>query len=735
MKKSLFLAAALCSTVAANAALSTTNFAGNDYVGEWGRLKLVGNQLSSESGQPVQLKGWSTFSINYGEVKPCLSEDAFKAMKEWGANIVRIAIYPSNKNGSYSQNDDTNIMKYIKWCYDNKMYALVDWHVLDCDEGAGSGNPAAKQNEAKGMFERIGKQVTENGYNNVLWEICNEPSGVSWDNIKTYADQVLPVIEKNAPNSIVIVGTPQWDQNIGDAVNAPIDKSKYKSLGLMYAFHFYACSHGYMIGRMTDAAASLPVFISEWGAVAFDGGGNFCADEATKFLGYLQPEGNSGGQLISWCYWAWGAKDETSNCIKPGSCSSPYNQSKLTQSGEYIVKVLTGKEEIPEVKASEYYDKQEIPSTKSDKWGEYGVLNVAYFDRGGQLVGYYDNNSSMYCKDGDGVVDRDCEDKDGIEYWTHNAGAYYGDWQFVHLQDHDYSEYFRFDEDADITNSTAGLDGTYGNVGDGMGTTDLHNLCMTEPGEWLKYTIVVNKPGYYKVQVLTTVTTKATGSIGLAIADGKKPGQNGNIIRSLASYKDEEKATPYVGLNLKPCEKNGGLYPDGTTQEPYGFHESWDPQTREKAAENGPHLCWGWIEPGGRKAKDICALFKYEGEQKLMLRISPDGEDTPGDFSNILFTYIDGMEIPEFEFQDSKDGVENVAASMDAINVYPNPSNGNFTVAVEGEANVSIYNAVGAMVYNQDVNGNVEVNGLAAGIYTVRVATAAGVKTLKAVVK
>jgi len=32
----------------------------NKYVDTWGKLKLVGNQLCSEKGEPVQLRGWST---------------------------------------------------------------------------------------------------------------------------------------------------------------------------------------------------------------------------------------------------------------------------------------------------------------------------------------------------------------------------------------------------------------------------------------------------------------------------------------------------------------------------------------------------------------------------------------------------------------------------------------------------------------------------------------------------
>ena len=79
--KKLFLLLASAFCLNASAALSDTDFGSNNYINEWGRLKLVGNQLSSESGQPIQLKGWSSFSTHYNEIEGCLNENQFTQMK------------------------------------------------------------------------------------------------------------------------------------------------------------------------------------------------------------------------------------------------------------------------------------------------------------------------------------------------------------------------------------------------------------------------------------------------------------------------------------------------------------------------------------------------------------------------------------------------------------------------------------------------------------------------------
>ena len=62
MKKLLSLAAVASMALAANA--QDNPYQGKDYK-DWGKLKLVGNQLSDKDGNPVQLKGWSTFSLHY----------------------------------------------------------------------------------------------------------------------------------------------------------------------------------------------------------------------------------------------------------------------------------------------------------------------------------------------------------------------------------------------------------------------------------------------------------------------------------------------------------------------------------------------------------------------------------------------------------------------------------------------------------------------------------------------
>ena len=147
-------------------ALDYSNPANNNYVSEWGKLKLVGNQLSSESGARVQLRGWSTHGKNWQG--GCFDDkDDFELMKAKGANVARIAMYL--KEGGY---EDINWIKQcIEWTNALGMYCVVDWHVLS------PGNPnSSDYSGAENFFRSLCKWVVDNNYKNVLYEICNEPN-------------------------------------------------------------------------------------------------------------------------------------------------------------------------------------------------------------------------------------------------------------------------------------------------------------------------------------------------------------------------------------------------------------------------------------------------------------------------------------------------------------------------------------------------------------------------------
>ena len=91
MKKVLFLLLAALLHLQTYATLSYLEPIKNNYIAEWGRLKLVGNQLCDENGNAIQLTGWSTSEVQIDE--GCNSLEHLIQMKKWDANIIRLAVH------------------------------------------------------------------------------------------------------------------------------------------------------------------------------------------------------------------------------------------------------------------------------------------------------------------------------------------------------------------------------------------------------------------------------------------------------------------------------------------------------------------------------------------------------------------------------------------------------------------------------------------------------------------
>lgn len=298
---------------------------GTTPVSQHGRLSVKNGQLVDKSGKGYQLRGMSTHGLTW--FPEFVNESAFKTLRDdWNTNVVRLAMYVDewgngqcymgNKSGSLEL-----LEKGVDICIKLDMYVIIDWHVLN------PGDPSKYTNEAKSFFETVSKRYAK--YPNVIYEICNEPNGgASWSsNIKPYAEKIIPVIRKNAPNSVIIVGTPTWSQEIDKPLSDPLN---YKNV--MYAFHFYAATHAGLRSNVENCVAQgLPVFVSEFGTCDASGGGANDFNETQKWLSYFDKQG------ISYCNWSICNKDETCSVLRPGtSANGNWSESDLTENGKWM---------------------------------------------------------------------------------------------------------------------------------------------------------------------------------------------------------------------------------------------------------------------------------------------------------------------------------------------------------------------------------------------------------------
>lgn len=297
-------------------------------VQKYGQLKLVGNQLSDQRGNAVQLQGISAHGLQWF---PLVDNQTIPYMAEFfGAEAVRLAMYiedyaptdPSDFWGGYVANKDLLLReteKAIEDAVNAGIYVLVDWHIHNV--------PSKYTAEAKEFFSYISRKYGH--LPNIIYEICNEPVSVGWSNgIKPYAETIISAIRANDPDNIIIVGTPNWSQDVDAAAGDPLAFSN-----VMYAFHYYAATHDFnqMSGKVQTALdAGLAIFVSEWGTSDVGtSSSNFSVAE--RWMRFMNE------RKLSWVNWSLGNKDETSSILKPTApMSGPWDESDLTQSGRWL---------------------------------------------------------------------------------------------------------------------------------------------------------------------------------------------------------------------------------------------------------------------------------------------------------------------------------------------------------------------------------------------------------------
>ncbi|WP_051312935.1 Ig-like domain-containing protein [Sporocytophaga myxococcoides] len=283
-----------------------------------GKLKVVGSQLTSECGNPVQLKGFSTHGVQW--FSNCVKTSALdELVNNWGIDIFRLAMYVQEQ-GYITKPDywKSYIDTWVDECEKRGVYCMIDWHVLN------PGDPNANLTESKDFWTYMATK--HGGKKHVLFEICNEPNGVSWSTVKTYANAVIPVIRAIDPNTIIIVGTPNWSQDVDIAANDPLNYTN-----IMYTLHFYSGSHFQSLRDKGNAAIAKgkALFVTECGSSDASGNGGPYLSEFDNWISWMN------SKKISWINWSYSDKAESSAALSPGACNAnAWNN--LTQSGTYM---------------------------------------------------------------------------------------------------------------------------------------------------------------------------------------------------------------------------------------------------------------------------------------------------------------------------------------------------------------------------------------------------------------
>jgi endoglucanase len=275
-----------------------------------GQLHVCGVKLCNQYNKPIQLRGMSTHGIQW--YANCIKTASLDALvDDWGGDVLRVAMYI--QEGGYETNPRkfTDLMHgYIEEATKRGIYVLVDWHQLS------PGDPNANLARAKTFFTEIAQRHKDK--TNIIYDIANEPNGVSWAKVKSYAEQMIPVIRAIDADSLIVSGTHGWSTfgiSDGQAVTSVLN-NKVNATNFMYSFHFYANSHKQeYINALSTVADQVPVFVTEFGTqtASGDGGNDFATSQ--KYIDLMAQK------QISWTNWNFSDDERSGAVFKTGTCA------------------------------------------------------------------------------------------------------------------------------------------------------------------------------------------------------------------------------------------------------------------------------------------------------------------------------------------------------------------------------------------------------------------------------
>jgi hypothetical protein len=308
-----------------------------------GQLSVVGTHLVNEAGTPIQLRGMSSHGLQWHN--ECYNFNSLSVLVDkWGIDVFRMAMAPSLEKDSwpttigYEGNPDfwkKYIDNLVDECGRLGIYCIIDWHILA--PVTDPSDPNVYPTMAKEFWNYMSSKHA--GKKQVIYEICNEPSGVNWSGpkgIKSYADTIITLIRKNDSKAVILVGNPGWSADLKSVADDPLTGDTAKNV--MYTLHFYAASHKQERRDMITTALGkgLPVFVSEWGTTTFTGDGTIDYPETDTWLSFMKANN------LSWCNWDYSddANTPASSALKPGAAALA-NWNETTAEGDSIRKYIS----------------------------------------------------------------------------------------------------------------------------------------------------------------------------------------------------------------------------------------------------------------------------------------------------------------------------------------------------------------------------------------------------------
>jgi endoglucanase len=195
---------------------------------ELGRLRVQGNQIVDQKGQPLVLRGLGFADLLTLDQNRHFDEDTFHDARSWGANLVRLPVTPAayrlGKERVFDYLDQA-----IGWARKHGMYVIIEWHVSgNLPQGLFLfGDTDITLDEIRQFWTDVaGRYANEPVV--AFYELYNEPAAIEWEggswsfaDWRATADDLVTLVRGLSPDTIPMLGGLDFAYDFSDGGEQP----------------------------------------------------------------------------------------------------------------------------------------------------------------------------------------------------------------------------------------------------------------------------------------------------------------------------------------------------------------------------------------------------------------------------------------------------------------------------------------------------------------------------------
>ena len=271
------------------------------------RISVKGNHFVNPAGETVLLRGLAIADPDKVAAQGYWKRELFAAVKETGANLVRIPVHPI----AWREHTPTNYLERldqaVDWCTDLGLYLIIDWHSIGNLKSGMFQAPMYDTSLPETLnFWRLIALRYRAHHTVAFFELFNEPTDLrgmlgtfDWTKWREMNEEIIGVMRACGAEAIPLVAGPDWAYDLG-----PIRYDPIRADGIGYAVHPYPSKRPQpwepkWEADFAFAATKYPVIATEFGFGLKAGETDNADHYGERITRFLEERG------ISWVGWVF----------------------------------------------------------------------------------------------------------------------------------------------------------------------------------------------------------------------------------------------------------------------------------------------------------------------------------------------------------------------------------------------------------------------------------------------